>query len=59
MKATHVGLYETVGSTYNATIASVEAKGLVPAKDLWEICVSPPETAPVQIRTDVVRPIAA
>lgn len=59
MKATHIGPYDTVGSTYNAMIADMEAKGLVPAKDMWEIYFSPPETPPAQIRTDVVWPIAA
>ena len=59
MKATHIGPYDTVGSTYNAMIAAMEAKGLVPARDMWEIYFSPPETPPAQIRTDVVWPIAA
>lgn len=58
MTATHIGPYDTVGSTYNAMIAAMEAKGLVPAKDMWEIYFSPPETPPAEIRTDVVWPIA-
>ena len=59
MKATHIGPYATVVATYNAMIAEMKAKGLVPAKDMWEIYHSPPETPPAEIRTDVVWPIAA
>lgn len=59
MKATHIGPYDTVGSTYNAMIAAMQAKGLVPAKDMWEVYFSLPTTPPAEIRTDVIWPIAA
>jgi hypothetical protein len=59
MKATHVGPYDSIASTYHAMIAAMTARGLVPARDMWEIYFSPPETPPAEIRTDVVWPIAA
>jgi effector-binding domain-containing protein len=59
MKATHIGPYDTVVSTYNAMIADMQARGLVPARDMWEIYCSPPETPPSEIRTDVVWPLVA
>jgi hypothetical protein len=59
MKATHIGPYDGVASTYHAMIAEMGAKGLTPAKDMWEIYFSPPETPPAEIRTDIVWPIAA
>jgi len=37
MTATHIGPYDPVGSTYNAMIAAMEAKGLVPVKDVGDL----------------------
>lgn len=59
MMATHMGPYDAVETTYHAMIAAMQAKGLVPATDMWEIYFSPPETPPAEIRTDIVWPIAA
>lgn len=59
MKATHIGPYTSVESTYHAMIAQMTAKGLMPAQDMWEIYFSPPETPPAEIRTDIVWPIVA
>ncbi len=59
MRATHIGPYDGVQSTYHAMIGEMTRLGLAPARDMWEIYYSPPDTPPAQIRTDVVWPLAA
>jgi effector-binding domain-containing protein len=58
MKATHVGPYDDVQSTYNEMIGEMTRLGFAPARDMWEIYYSPPETPPAEIRTDVIWPLA-
>lgn len=58
MRATHVGPYDGVPSTYNAMMGEMTRLGLAPARDMWEIYYSPPDTPPPQIRTDVIWPLA-
>lgn len=58
MRATHIGPYEGMQSTYQAMIGEMTKLGLEPARDMWEIYFSPPETPPAQVRTEVVWPIA-
>jgi hypothetical protein len=59
MRATHIGPYGGMESTYHQMIGEMTRLGLEPARDMWEIYYSPPETPPAETRTDVVWPIAA
>jgi len=59
MHATHIGPYDSMEATYHAMIGEMTRLGLEPARGMWEIFYSPPETPPAEIRTDVVWPIAA
>ncbi len=59
MHAIHIGPYDSVKSTYEAMIAEMTRLGLEPARDMWEVYYSPPETPPAEIRTDVIWPVAA
>jgi len=58
MRAIHTGPYDAMETTYHAMIGEMTRLGLEPARDMWEIYCSPPETPPAQIRTEVVWPIA-
>ena len=57
MKATHVGPYDTVVETYDAMQADMAARKLVGADDMWEVYMSPPETPPDKIVTEVMWPV--
>jgi AraC family transcriptional regulator len=57
MKATHKGPYETVVETYNAMQSEMQQRHLVGADDMWEIYMSPPETPPEEILTQVIWPV--
>jgi len=57
MKATHKGPYETVVETYNAMQSEMKQRHLVGADDMWEIYMSPPETPPEEILTQVIWPV--
>jgi hypothetical protein len=57
MKATHTGPYQSVSDTYGEMSAAMQGRGLTGTKDMWESYISPPETPPDQIRTDVIWPI--
>lgn len=59
MTATHVGPYDTVSRTYDLMTAAMKDQKLSPGKDMWESYLSPPETPPEQIRTDVIWPVEA
>jgi effector-binding domain-containing protein len=54
MTATHVGPYDTVSKTYDVMSAAMKARGLSGARDMWESYLSPPDTPPGEIRTDVI-----
>lgn len=58
MKATHIGPYDTIMTTYTAMTAAMQAQGLEGTKDMWETYFSPPETPPEQIKTEVIWPVA-
>lgn len=58
MRATHIGPYDGMESTYHQMIGEMTRLDLEPARDMWEIYYSPPETPPAETRTDVVWPIA-
>jgi AraC family transcriptional regulator len=58
MKATHIGPYETVAQTYSAMQTEMTARKLVGAEHMWEIYMSPPETPPEQIVTEVIWPVS-
>lgn len=57
MKAIHVGPYDSMTATYSAMQEEMKARKLVPATDMWEIYMSPPETPPAEIRTEVIWPV--
>lgn len=59
MTATHVGPYDTVSETYSVMEAAMRKQGVTGTKDMWESYLSPPETPPEQIRTDVIWPLVA
>ncbi|WP_055046692.1 GyrI-like domain-containing protein [Devosia sp. A16] len=59
MTATHVGPYDTVARTYDLMTIAMKAQKLSPGKDMWESYMSPPETPPEQIRTEVIWPVHA
>lgn len=59
MTATHVGPYDTVSRTYERMTAAMKEQKLSGSKDMWESYLSPPETPPEQIRTDVIWPVEA
>lgn len=59
MKGTHTGPYDTVVDTYNAMQAEMSARGLVGADHMWEVYMSPPETPPEKIETQVIWPVSA
>lgn len=54
MTATHIGPYDTVSKTYDLMAAAMKRQGLMGSKDMWESYLSPPETPPNRIRTDVI-----
>lgn len=58
MKATHTGPYETVVETYNAMQDEMKVRKLVGAEHMWEVYMSPPETPPDQIVTEVIWPVS-
>ncbi len=57
MTATHVGPYSTVSQTYAVIGDALKAHGETGSKDMWESYLSPPETPPAEIRTDVIWPL--
>jgi AraC family transcriptional regulator len=57
MTARHIGPYDTVAKTYDAMQAQMKADGLEGSHDMWELYMSPPETPPEQIMTDVIWPV--
>jgi effector-binding domain-containing protein len=59
MTDTHVGPYSTVSETYAAMEEAMKALGVTGSKDMWESYLSPPETPPAEIRTDVIWPLVA
>jgi len=59
MTATHIGPYDTVSKTYELMTTAMKAQKLAAAKDMWESYLSPPETPPEQIRTEVIWPVEA
>lgn len=59
MTATHLGPYGTLSETYSAMDAAMRARGVSGSKDMWESYMSPPETPPEQVRTDVIWPLVA
>lgn len=59
MTATLVGPYDTVSQTYDRMTAAMKQQQLSGSKDMWESYISPPETPPEQIRTDVIWPVEA
>jgi len=59
MTATHFGPYDTVSRTYDLMTRVMKEQKLSPGKDMWESYLSPPETPPEQIRTDVIWPVEA
>ena len=54
MTATHVGPYDTVSMTYDLMMAAMKRQGLLGSKDMWESYLSPPDTPPSEIRTNVI-----
>ena len=54
MTATHIGPYDTVSETYELMTAAMKRQGLSGAKDMWESYLSPPDTPPSEIRTDLI-----
>ena len=59
MTATHVGPYDTVSRTYDLMTTAMKDQKLSPGKDMWESYLSPPDTPPEQIRTEVIWPVEA
>lgn len=59
MTATHLGPYDTVSRTYDLMTAAMKEQKLSAAKDMWESYLSPPETPPDQIRTEVIWSVEA
>jgi effector-binding domain-containing protein len=57
MTATHVGPYDTVSRTYDRMTAAMKRQKLAGSKDMWESYLSPPDTPPEQIRTEVIWPL--
>lgn len=59
MTATHIGPYDTVAKTYDRMTIAMKAQKLSPRRDMWESYLSPAETPPEQIRTEVIWPVEA
>ena len=57
MTATHIGPYDTVSETYAVMDTAMRAHGVTGTKDMWESYMSPPETPPEQIKTEVIWPL--
>jgi effector-binding domain-containing protein len=57
MTAHHLGPYDTVAQTYGDMQAQMKVDGLEGSADMWEIYMSPPETPPDKIMTEVVWPV--
>ena len=58
MTATHIGPYDTIVRTYDVMTMAMKKQGLSGSKDMWERYLSPPDTPPDQIRTDVLWPVS-
>lgn len=57
MQGMHIGPYETVSATYTAMQEEIGKQGFIGSKDIWERYLSPPETPPAEIRTEVIWPV--
>lgn len=57
MKATHLGPYDSLPPIYAAMQDEMRSQNLAPASHMWEIYMSPPETPPAEIRTEVIWPV--
>ncbi|MBV2185638.1 MAG: GyrI-like domain-containing protein [Rhizobium sp.] len=58
MTGWHIGPYDTVPATYEAMQASMRAAGVSGTESMWEAYHSPPDTPPVETRTQVIWPLA-
>lgn len=57
VQATHVGSYETIGTTYEAVMQWMSQEGLKASEDMWECYLTEPSADPATQRTLIVWPV--